>query len=108
MMRGGTAAMKGNRLRKLLAMILVLVFAWLPMLPAVQAKAATGPVEVWLTDLARNVFLAPQANLAFGGHQTSSLPTIAVEEGRRYQTMVGYGASFTDSSAWLVGTRLPA
>ena len=32
--------------------------------------------------------------------------TIDVNPANRFQTMDGFGASFTDSSAWLVGTRL--
>ena len=31
---------------------------------------------------------------------------IRVDDGIRYQEMDGFGASFTDSSAWLVGTKL--
>jgi glucosylceramidase len=34
--------------------------------------------------------------------------TIDVDDSRRYQTMVGFGATLTDSSAWLIGTRLNA
>ena len=33
-------------------------------------------------------------------------PTITVDTRRQYQQITGFGASFTDSSAWLVGTRL--
>jgi glucosylceramidase len=39
----------------------------------------------------------------------SELPiTIRVDDGLRYQKMDGFGASFTDSSAWLIWTKLTA
>jgi glucosylceramidase len=34
--------------------------------------------------------------------------TIDVDDTQRFQTMVGFGAALTDSSAWLIGTRMSA
>lgn len=75
--------------------------------PAAAARDAT-PVAVWLTDPAADVWLEQQPDVAFGGRGATGPTVIAVDERRTYQSMVGFGASFTDSSAWLVGTRLPA
>ncbi len=84
--------------------------------PAVAGNARTaaappvdhagGKVDVWLSDPGRNVYLAPQPALTWSGGQAPAAATVAVDEDRKYQRMEGFGASFTDSSAWLVGTRL--
>lgn len=75
--------------------------------PVVAARDA-GPVAVWLTDPAADVWLEQQPDVAFANRTATGATVIAVDERRTYQSMVGFGASFTDSSAWLVGTRLPA
>ncbi|MEQ1514959.1 MAG: glycoside hydrolase family 30 beta sandwich domain-containing protein [Usitatibacteraceae bacterium] len=62
-------------------------------------------VDVWLTTgdksrlLAREVpiLLSPRAPLPIN---------IDVDDAKRYQTIVGFGASITDSSAWLIRNRL--
>ncbi|MEQ4209181.1 discoidin domain-containing protein [Actinopolymorpha sp. B9G3] len=73
--------------------------------PDVPAAPAGG-VDVWVSDPAAGTYLtqAPSVSWRRGGAPEGS--TIAIDETRRYQRMEGFGASFTDSSAWLVGTRL--
>ncbi len=71
--------------------------------PAAAAKGGT-PVAVWLTDPAAGVWLERQPDVAFAARGATGPTIIAVDERRAYQSMVGFGASFTDSSAWLVGT----
>ncbi|WP_157180842.1 discoidin domain-containing protein [Actinopolymorpha alba] len=66
----------------------------------------SGSVGVWLTDLAGKAYLARQPDLAWRRDGMPAGATVAVDETRKYQRMEGFGASFTDSSAWLVGTRL--
>lgn len=77
---------------------------------APQAFAEPSPVardvQVWLTDLSSGTRLERQPDLAWRAGQAPGDRTIAVDERRKYQRMTGFGASFTDSSAWLVGTRL--
>ena len=75
--------------------------------------AGNEPVRVWLTDLSAGVKLVQQANLSFAPESTSnpltSNPnplTITVDESSQFQQMEGFGASFTDSSAWLVYNKL--
>ena len=75
--------------------------------PAAAAKGDT-PVAVWLTDPAAGVWLERQPDVAFAARGAAGPTIVAVDERRTYQSMVGFGASFTDSSAWLVGTRLAA
>jgi glucosylceramidase len=64
-----------------------------------------GPVQVWTTTtsgagtLARQ--LAREPDVRFGA-ETSQTPAIAVNPGQRYQTIAGFGAAMTDSSAYLI------
>lgn len=90
------------------------VFATLPALPlstapAAAADAAPGQASVWLTDLSTKTYLSKQSPVTWKSGPApsgSSGSTITVDTTRRYQSMMGFGASFTDSSAWLVGTKL--
>ncbi|MEV4641367.1 glycoside hydrolase family 30 beta sandwich domain-containing protein [Actinoplanes sp. NPDC049548] len=75
----------------------------------VEASAAAGPsasVSVHLTDLAAKTYLSRQPGVSWRRGHAPDGPTITVDSRRRYQEITGFGASFTDSSAWLVGTRL--
>lgn len=46
-----------------------------------------------------------QSPISFGPRRAPAL-TIFVDDGKRYQTMDGFGASVTDSSAWLLRNKL--
>ncbi|WP_167979956.1 ricin-type beta-trefoil lectin domain protein [Lentzea indica] len=61
------------------------------------ATAATN-ASVWLTTADRSNLLRQQADVTFGSG--GSGPTITVNPSSTYQSMVGFGASFTDSAAW--------
>jgi O-glycosyl hydrolase len=79
------------------------------MTPASAARAnATGhePVGVWLTDLPANARLSHQADLSFAPDSGLNPLAITVDENTQFQQMEGFGASFTDSSAWLVYNKL--
>jgi len=70
---------------------------------ATAAQAATGAaVSVWETTADHSQLLAPQSGAAFAAGNGSAGQTITVNPGTSYQSMAGFGASFTDSSAWLV------
>ena len=70
--------------------------------------AETVPVQVWLTTPDRSSLLERQPDESLAAPDTdASAPTsahepIVVSPHLRYQSMVGFGASFTDSAAWLV------
>ena len=67
------------------------------------AHAASGPaVSVWETTADQSQLLAPQAGATFNAGNGSASQTITVNPSTTYQSMPGFGASFTDSSAWLV------
>jgi glucosylceramidase len=69
------------------------------------AHAASGPaVSVWETTANQSQLLAPQAGATFNSGGGSASQTIAVNPSTTYQSMTGFGASFTDSSAWLVAS----
>ena len=63
-------------------------------------------VGVWVTTGDRGKLLEQQPNVSFGPDGGGNPLTIDVDPAVRYQTMDGFGASFSDSSAWLVWTKL--
>ena len=67
------------------------------------AHAASGPaVSAWETTADQSQLLAPQASATFNAGSGSASQTITVNPSTTYQSMTGFGASFTDSSASLV------
>jgi glucosylceramidase len=72
---------------------------------APATAAAPGPVHVWTTTTSSASTLALQLahepDLRFGA-QTTQTPKVAVNPGARYQTIQGFGAAMTDSSAYLI------
>src|SRR5690242_18245809 len=75
---------------------------------AYAQPARTAGVSVYLTDLGTQAYLARQPAVSWSSGPAGADPTITVDTTRRYQEITGFGASFTDSSAWLVGTKLDA
>src|SRR6266853_2665946 len=71
-----------------------------------SSVAGNEPVRVWLTDLSAGVRLVQESNLSFASDSNSNPLTITVDESSQFQQMEGLGASFTDSSAWLVYNKL--
>jgi glucosylceramidase len=74
----------------------------LPFVAAAPAHAASVPVSVWETTTNQSQLLAPQTGATFSSGNSSQGEVISVSPGSTYQSMTGFGASFTDSSAWLV------
>ena len=58
-------------------------------------------VQVWLTTGDKTQLLAQQPSLSFDG-QGAAAAQIDVDAGQRFQSIVGFGASITDASAWLI------
>jgi glucosylceramidase len=63
-------------------------------------------VQKWLTTSNLSSRLAAQPNLSFTTN--SAAATITVDDTTTYQTMAGFGAAMTDTSAWLISTKLSA
>jgi O-glycosyl hydrolase/sugar lactone lactonase YvrE len=77
------------------ASVLSLLGAVLPLVLHAQT------VNVWLTTADQQKKMMAQAAMAFTGTGTSDNPVI-VDEQQMYQTVEGFGASFTDSSAYMM------
>ena len=94
--------------RRWLGVALAAAAPVLALCPTAVPAAASQPagVSVFLTDLGAKTYLARQPAVAWQTGKPRSGPTITVDTRRQYQQITGFGASFTDSSAWLVGTRL--
>jgi glucosylceramidase len=66
-----------------------------------------GPtVRVFETTGDRTKLLEPQPGVVFHSGQSSSGLLITVDATKQYQQMDGFGASMTDSSAWLIWNKL--
>ena len=76
----------------------VIVLVAILLTPAI---CAAQTVSVYLTTDDRKVTLKKQADATFGA-PGADLPTIYVDETRVYQPIEGFGASFTDASAYLL------
>ena len=80
-----------------------LITAGLAAVSSGAAHAASGPaVSVTETTTDQSQLLAPQTGASFAPGSSSQSQVITVNPSTTYQTMTGFGASFTDSSAWLV------
>ena len=62
-------------------------------------------VRAWVTTGDRTKLLAREPDIAFDSKSTQAI-NIDVDANKRYQEMVGFGASITDASAWLIQTKL--
>jgi glucosylceramidase len=79
---------------------------------AIIAKvlAPTGPlVQVWLSTADRRLRLAQQPDVVADEHDAGTNNSdVVIDITRKYQTMAGFGAALTDSSAWLIQNKLSA
>src|SRR6476659_6730412 len=76
----------------------------LAVLPAAPASAANEVVHKWLTTSDLSQHLTQQADLGFSASSGSG--TISVDNTQSFQSIVGFGAAMTDSSAWLLSDKL--
>jgi glucosylceramidase len=78
-------------------LLLLVLLAVLVVAPAAQA-ADPPAARVHVTTADRSLLLADRGTVAFGDAPAAA-PTIDVDPSQRFQTMEGFGASITDSSA---------
>ncbi|MDQ6836612.1 MAG: hypothetical protein M3016_10550 [Actinomycetota bacterium] len=82
-------------------------------------SAWTGAVGRWTLGVGRGAYaevVQTTANLSqrmttlsdvqFASRRRGGMPVISVDDRRRYQRVKGVGAAMTDTSAWLIGTKL--
>ena len=93
-----------GRLHPLLASLVLAAWAGAP---RAAEQPAPADVSVWITTAGHTRALAPSAPARFAG-QASARPQIVVDDTQRFQEIVGFGASLTDSSAWLIQHMLDA
>jgi glucosylceramidase len=74
------------------------VIALIAPVPAFGHAPRPITAHVWVSTPDGTQLLADRGAVAFGG-ATTTVPTVVVDPGRRFQTMTGFGASITDSSA---------
>ena len=83
--------------------VIILLFAL--MTPLLEAQT----VSVWLTTDDRKALLQPQPDVIFTGEAiVSSGHVLVIDERAVHQVVEGFGASMTDSSAFLLNEVLPA
>jgi glucosylceramidase len=78
------------------------------MLAPAGAPLHAQTVNVWLTTSDRTMLLQPQSPLAFAPGSSATLPTVSINAAQAYQTVEGFGASMTDSAAYLLHQKVPA
>ena len=71
----------------------------------VSARPVMPMVQVWLSTADRRLKLAQQPDVAMIA-RGSQPADVVVDPQKRFQTMVGFGAAITDSSAWLIQHKL--
>ncbi len=93
-----------SRFRKVTALLgtAALVSLGITAITADPAQAAGASVSVWETTADQSRLLAAQSGATFATGSGSASQTITINPATTYQSMTGFGASFTDSSAWLV------
>ena len=62
-------------------------------------------VNVWLTIDNQKTKLKQQSSLSFAPKSKSTAPIVFVDETQTYQSIEGFGASFTDSAAYLLNEK---
>lgn len=73
--------------------------------PTPVARPVQRPVQVWLSTADRRLRLARQPDIEMAARD--ALPNdVLIDTHATYQTMVGFGAAITDSSAWLMQNRM--
>lgn len=66
-----------------------------------------GAIRSWVTTGDRAQLMQAQPALTWSA-TASGGPAVVVDPAQTFQTMVGFGASVTDASAWLIQTRMTA
>lgn len=76
--------------------------------PPAAGTGSSGPVTVVQTDLGAGQGLAVQSPVQLGtSPPAAGVTLVTINDTQRYQQVTGFGASMTDSSAWLLERELP-
>lgn len=94
-----------NRIKRTAVLRQVLLLTGCSILVTAAVSAQT--VSVWLTNDNQKTKLAQQSSVSFAS-SSGSAPDVYVDETQSYQTVEGFGASFTDSAAYLLNEKVPS
>jgi glucosylceramidase len=72
-----------------------------------STAASAQLVNVWLTTDDQMNLMQPQAPIGFAPLQPSSAPSLVVSDQQTFQAIEGFGASMTDSAAYLLNEVVP-
>ena len=97
--------MKLNRIVRTSVARSVLLLTGCSILGTAVCSAQT--VSVWLTNDNQKTKLVQQSSVSSAAGSTSA-PDVYVDETEGYQTIEGFGASFTDSAAYLLNEKVPS
>jgi len=87
--------------------IIIVVLLTVVFVSRSMSRAGGTTVNVWLTTSDGSNQLTAQPGLTFTpDSQNAASSTIDVNEHQQFQQMAGFGAAVTDSSAWLMYTRM--
>src|SRR5690349_5295464 len=93
-----------------LIVLVVLLLSALPLLHSPQTSSAApanrNSVSVWLTTADLQKHLDQQSDVSLSPGNATGVITITVDQSKAYQQMVGFGASLTDGSAWLISHKM--
>ena len=77
-----------------------------PEAPSIPTIRPLGPVvELWLSTSDRRLRLAQQSDIEIDADDGSAADVV-IDTRKTYQSIVGFGAALTDSSAWLIQNKL--
>ncbi|MGH8157509.1 MAG: glycoside hydrolase family 30 protein [Rhodanobacter sp.] len=77
-----------------------------PALPITPTMYSLGPVvQLWLSTQDRRLRLAQQPDIEMSA-DAASPSDVVIDIHKTYQSIVGFGAALTDSSAWLIQNKL--
>src|SRR5260370_39391493 len=86
-----------------------LALAALILMSACALEVSAQTVTVWVTTDDQKTNLQQQPSLTFSRGSGGGGPNvIVVDQNQRYQIVEGFGASFTDSAAYLLNQKVPA
>jgi glucosylceramidase len=94
---------------KINRLCIFVVSALLPLATAAcPSLTSAQQVRVWMTTDDQKTKLKPQPSSSFSAGKKSGTPTVFVDESEAYQKIEGFGASFTDSAAYLLNEKVTA
>jgi glucosylceramidase len=67
----------------------------------------SAPIKLWLSTADRRLRLARQPDIEESDHEPSP-DDVVLDVSKKYQSIVGFGAALTDSSAWLLQNKMSA